>query len=109
MGRISASFVRAESIFHWIRQEKFVTYTHKCRSYWRLRIHPDWLAPFKTANREDLLSGPQMRYWTKMNLSKKTDYAMLAEMQPHQNTWKEVHRWIVVADNWEQNSEKSQA
>ena len=85
----------------WIRQAEFAKYTKSCKSLWKIRIHPDWLAPFMTSNQKELMDGPQISSWSQMNLVQQTDYAMLSEMMPCEDTWKEIHRWIVVADKWE--------
>ena len=88
----------------WIRQNQFTEYSKTQKKKWKIRQHPDWLAPFVTKNPNEIMDAMEIQAWLHQTLKKKTDYAMLSEMEFRKNRWQESHRWIVVAERWEKGN-----
>lgn len=81
----------------WIRRKDFVTQFIFSGKRWKIRRHPHWIAPYLTRDESELLGTEEV-----MEAPLERDrFLMISEMEPCVQGWQEVHRWIVVIDDWE--------
>ena len=82
----------SQPLGQWIRRKDFIQFFFGGSHRWNIREHPHWLAPIES---EDALTTIEV-----MDTPSSRGFLMLAKMSPHDNGWREIERWVLVADNW---------
>ena len=82
----------------WIHKKDFIMQFHSSSKRWAVRTHPNWLAPILSPQGENIVDAIEVMEhpmdWQK--------FIMVAEMQRCPKGWQEVHRWVLVEDDWVQ-------
>lgn len=90
----------------WIHRGDFFMEFYDSPHLWSPRRKPKWLAPKLCTDSNELLTALEILDAP----MERGNYLMVSQMQPCPLGWEEIHRWIIVGDDWQclnEDDEKS--